>query len=145
MPLTTPPMRQRVRTMRHGSSGLSRKTSAAPPSAAMLWRAGGGVKNGFRGVAFVVDPELEVVGVGAGEFAAVVVEAHAVLGAAGFETEGVGARIKPEVAGAKFFGRQIGALRTVNQPAVAEAAHEVDAVVLAPGETAEHSLDVEGF
>jgi hypothetical protein len=98
-----------------------------------------------RGVAFVVDPELEVVGVGAGEFTAVVVEAHAVLGAAGFKTESVGARIKPEVAGAEFFGGQIGALRTVNQPAVAEAAHEVDAVVLAPGETAEHGLDVEGF
>ena len=97
------------------------------------------------GVAFVVDPELEVIGVGAGEFAAVVVEAHAVLRAAGFKTEGVGAWIKPEVAGAKFFGGQIGALRTVNQPAVAEAAHEVDAVVLAPSETAEHGLDVEGF
>ena len=31
----------RVRMMRQGSSGLMRNTSAAPPSAAMLWRAGG--------------------------------------------------------------------------------------------------------
>ena len=98
-----------------------------------------------RRVTIIVNEELEVVGIRAGEFAAVVVEAHAVLRAAGFKTEGVGAWIKPEVAGAKFFGGQIGALRTVNQPAVAEAAHEVDAVVLAPGETAEHGLDVEGF
>jgi hypothetical protein len=36
-----PPIRQRVRMIRHGSSGLSRNTSAAPPSTAMLFFAAG--------------------------------------------------------------------------------------------------------
>ena len=37
-PRTCPAMRQRVRTMRHGSSELNRNTSAAAPSAAMPTR-----------------------------------------------------------------------------------------------------------
>ena len=98
-----------------------------------------------RGVTLVVEEKLEVVGVGAGEFAAVVVEAHAVLRAAGLEAEGVRARVEPEIAGGQFFARKIGAFRAADDAAVAEAALDVDAVVLAPDEAVEHGLDVEGF
>ena len=53
--------------------------------------------------------------------AAVVVEAHPVLGAAGLETELMGLRVEPEVVAAEFEGGQLGAEQAGNLAAVAAA------------------------
>ena len=98
-----------------------------------------------RGVTIIVNEKLEVVGIRAGEFAAVVVEAHAVLRAAALEAEFVGTRVEPKIAPGDFLGGLAETFRTGDFAAVAGTALDVDAVVLTPLETVEHGLDVERF
>ena len=98
-----------------------------------------------RRVTIIVNEELEVVGIRAGEFAAVVVEAHAVLRAAALETEFVGARVEPKIASGDFLGGLVGTFWTGDFAAVAGTALHMDPVVLTPLETVEHGLDVERF
>ena len=74
-----------------------------------LMRGRHGVERIPLGKFFVIDPRLEMVRVRAAKFAAVVVEAHPVLGAAAFEAEFVRVGIKPEIASAQFLGWQVGA------------------------------------
>ena len=95
MPCTAPLTRSRVRTIRHGSTGLMRNTFACGPSAAMLSRAAGDAeKRVMREVAVVEHHHLDVIAVGSDELAAAVVEAHAVLRAAGLGAEVERARIE---------------------------------------------------
>ena len=67
------------------------------------------------------------------------------MGAAGLEAEFIGARIEPEIARSEFLGGLAGAFGAGDFPAVAGAALDVNAVVLAPHKAVEHGLDVEGF
>ena len=98
-----------------------------------------------RRVTIIVNEELEVVGIRAGEFAAVIIEAHTVLCAAGLETEFVGARVEPKIAPGDFLGGLAGTFWAGDFAAVAGTALHVDAVVLTPLKTVEHGLDVERF
>src|SRR5262249_2922074 len=66
-----------------------------------------------------VDPDLQVIGIGAGELAAVVVEAHAVLRAARLEPRLVAARIEPEIVAADLHLGDVGALEVSDFSAVA--------------------------
>ena len=96
-------------------------------------------------IAVSVDPILQVVGIRAGKLPAVVVKAHAILRAAAFEAEFVGARIKPEIAGAEFDFGQFRAFQILDFAPVATAGLDVDAIVLTPLGAVHQRLHIEPF
>ena len=91
----------------------------------------------------VVDPILQVVGVGAAELPAEIIEAHPILGAAGFESERMGQRVEPEIIAAEFERGELGAEQAGHLPAVAAAGEQVDALVGSPLQAVGHPLDVD--
>ena len=94
-------------------------------------------------ILIVVDPELEVIGVGAGKLATVVVETHSILRAATLEARLIGDRIKPETAPAQFDLGHVRPLEILDLAATPGGGLHVHAIVLPPHEAVEQRLHIE--
>ena len=106
-------------------------------------RSGQGKERILGGTGAIMDPVLEMIRVRAGELTAEVIVAHPVLGAAGFESEGMRLRVEPEIVTAEFAGREVRSQQAGDLAAVAAAGEEVDALVWAPLHAVGHPLDVD--
>ena len=139
MPFT----RKRVRTIRHGSTGLVRKTSACGPSAAIMTRGDGGAKIRIpRHVAILEHHELDVVAVGADELVPHAVEREPVLAAAAGRDHLQRRGIEGKVAPAQRQCASPCASWTTRHTGAAAAGRAVNTVVHAPFERVEQALHV---
>src|SRR5947207_2665302 len=96
------------------------------------------------GVTIIVNVQADVITVVAGETAARIIEAQAMLATTGFRGHGHGARFNHKVAAMKIHWFGLGMFQRFYQPAVA-AGRAMDAVVESPDEAVEHALHVNAF